>query len=285
MLTPPGLGPGVAGYGATGIPGPSLPSATFSSGGNGPREQMPRILTLRFQNVEVLSSLVKLTGQDFGFDIPAWQQLGCVGVPSRSDPGPPRSAALTGRAGQVSSGDVVAGTWTGTAGRCESLRLSAHERPATSGRDHRGWVRRTEGRADAAPRPGPGDPDRPPQSSPVPAAALPGGDGGADSERHRLADPPDPPGPAERRGAAGDASRSIAAEAKTVDPGRRRADRLRLPDRGDRRDPLVLRPRRVGARRARPEEHHRRPRDSPPRPVRVRGRRARARPRRGAAPG
>jgi hypothetical protein len=88
MLTSAGLGPGVAGYGATGIPGPSLPSATFSSGGNGPREQMPRILTLRFQNVEVLSSLVKLTGQDFGFDIPAWQSWVASGF--HPDPTPVR---------------------------------------------------------------------------------------------------------------------------------------------------------------------------------------------------
>jgi hypothetical protein len=85
MVTP-GLGAGVAGYGATGIPGPSLPSATFSSGGNGPREQMPRVLTLRFQNIEVLSSLVKLTGQDFGFDIPAWQHWVASGYHPDSTP-------------------------------------------------------------------------------------------------------------------------------------------------------------------------------------------------------
>ena len=88
MLSSPGLGSGVAGYGATGIPGPSLPNVTFSSGGSGPREQMPRILTLRFQNVEVLSSLVKLTGQDFGFDIPAWQSWVASGF--HPDPTPVR---------------------------------------------------------------------------------------------------------------------------------------------------------------------------------------------------
>jgi hypothetical protein len=88
MLTPPGLGPGVSGYGVAGIPGPSLPTATFSSGGNGPREQMPRIITLRFQNVEVLSTLVKLTGQDFGYDIPAWQRWVSSGF--HPDPTPVR---------------------------------------------------------------------------------------------------------------------------------------------------------------------------------------------------
>ena len=88
MPTSAGVGPGVAGYGATGIPGPSLPSATYSSGGSGPREQMPKPLTLRFQNLEVLSSLVKLTGQDFGFNIPAWQQWVASGY--RPDPTPVR---------------------------------------------------------------------------------------------------------------------------------------------------------------------------------------------------
>jgi hypothetical protein len=90
VLSSMGLAPGVAGYGATVNPGSSLslPSATYSSGGSGPREQMPRILTLRFQNVEVLSSLVKLTGQDFGFDIPAWQSWVASGF--HPDPTPVR---------------------------------------------------------------------------------------------------------------------------------------------------------------------------------------------------
>jgi hypothetical protein len=90
VLNSMGLGPGAAGYGATVNPGSSLslPSATFSSGGNGPREQMPRILTLRFQNVEVLSALVNLTGQDFGFDVPAWQSWVASGF--HPDPTPVR---------------------------------------------------------------------------------------------------------------------------------------------------------------------------------------------------
>ena len=205
MVTPPGLGPGVAGYGATGIPGPSLPSATFSSGGNGPREQMPRILTLRFQNIEVLSSLVKLTGQDFGFDIPAWQQWVASGYPSRSDSGPPRSAALTAR--------TEPGLFRGR--RRRNLR-----RGQPVGASRFAWVR-MNGQQNRVVIIGGGfgglnaaqtlrhAPVRvilidrhnhhlfQPLLYQVATAAL-------DSERHRLADPPDSPGPAERRGRAGD---------------------------------------------------------------------------------
>jgi hypothetical protein len=88
LLSPPVVGAGAVGYGVTGIPMPALPSATFSPGGGGPREQMPRIITLRFQNVEVLATLVKLTGQDFGFDINAWQRWVSTGF--HPDPTPVR---------------------------------------------------------------------------------------------------------------------------------------------------------------------------------------------------
>ena len=56
---------------------------------------------------------------------------------------------------------------------------------------------------------------------------------------------------------------------------RRRRAALRLPDPRHRRDALVLRPRRVGAARARPQVARRRAGDPPPRPARVRGGRAR----------
>jgi hypothetical protein len=88
-VTPPVAAPGAVAYGATGIPTPMLPGATLNAGGGGgPREQMPRIITLRFQNVEVLATLVKLTGQDFGFDVPAWQRW--VSTAFHPDPTPAR---------------------------------------------------------------------------------------------------------------------------------------------------------------------------------------------------
>lgn len=81
----PVVGPGVAAYGATAVPnvigfdpmaggapivfgdgvGP-LPSAA----GLGPR---PAIQTFTIRNAEVLGALNRLTGVDFGFDVPAWR--------------------------------------------------------------------------------------------------------------------------------------------------------------------------------------------------------------------
>src|SRR5205807_2212076 len=60
-----------------------------------------------------------------------------------------------------------------------------HGRSNASSGDHRGWFRRPERRASAEPGARAGDVARPPEPSPVPALALPGGDGGAESERHR----------------------------------------------------------------------------------------------------
>jgi hypothetical protein len=77
MLTPPVVGPGVAAFGASAVPLPTLPSNSFSANGGvtGTRSgPPPRIVPYTFRNVEVLATLVKLTGQDFGFDIPTWQR-------------------------------------------------------------------------------------------------------------------------------------------------------------------------------------------------------------------
>src|SRR5262249_39449749 len=43
VLTPPVVGPGVVAFGATGVPLPYLPNASFSTGGgySGPRNQIP----------------------------------------------------------------------------------------------------------------------------------------------------------------------------------------------------------------------------------------------------
>jgi hypothetical protein len=96
VLTPPAVGPGSVAFGATGIPVPTLPGASLSTGGLGsstPRDQIPRIVPITFQNVEVLAALVKLTGQDFGFDIPSWKRWVASGfhpdkTPVRSVPQP-----------------------------------------------------------------------------------------------------------------------------------------------------------------------------------------------------
>jgi hypothetical protein len=72
VLTGPVVGPGVVAYGATSIPAMSLGGTGVSI--NGPnRGAEPKLISVSHQNTEVLSALVKLTGKDFGYDIPAWQ--------------------------------------------------------------------------------------------------------------------------------------------------------------------------------------------------------------------
>ncbi len=212
-----------------------------ASGSSGPE---PKVVTYSYQNVEVLHALVKLTGRDFGFDIPAWRRW--VSTSFRADAAPAR---------RVPQPEWASGGW-GVEGRGVKtnemeLRLPTPHPPLPSSPlergDRGGRVRRADRRAAPAEGAGAGDADRPPEPPPVPAAALPGGDGGAEPERHRLADPPHPPRPAERRGRC------------WPRPGDRRGRRgrsswttgsiaVRLPDRGDGGDALVLRARRVGAR-------------------------------------
>ena len=114
------------------------------------------------------------------------------------------------------------------------------------------------------------------EPSPVPAAAVPGGDRGPVAGGDRAAAAVDLPqaanttvllgrgGPHRSRGARG---RALG----------RRPDPVRHADRRDGRTALVLRARRVGAVRARTQDDRRRDRDPAPDPHRVRGRRARGR--------
>src|SRR5205823_4166927 len=60
-----GIGIGTAAAG-TGIPA--------GGGVNASRGPAPRLVTYTVQNVEVLAALVKLTGHDFGYDVPTWRR-------------------------------------------------------------------------------------------------------------------------------------------------------------------------------------------------------------------
>ena len=95
-LTPPAVGPGVVAFGATSLPyyqvGPAPPvgpapviglgqvapgaGVGVAGGGglNASRGPVPHLLTRTFRNVEVHAALVKLTGEDFGFDSAAWNR-------------------------------------------------------------------------------------------------------------------------------------------------------------------------------------------------------------------
>jgi hypothetical protein len=73
IMTGPVVGPGVVAYGAT-----SLPSTAFNGSGvnlnGGNQGATPKYVEVTHRNVEVLAALVKLTGQNFEYDIEAWKR-------------------------------------------------------------------------------------------------------------------------------------------------------------------------------------------------------------------
>jgi hypothetical protein len=75
ILTPPVVGPGSVAYGATSIPSGPGPGSSIGGGGGGASGgPTPRLVQIENRNDQVLAALVKLTGQDFGYDIPTWKQ-------------------------------------------------------------------------------------------------------------------------------------------------------------------------------------------------------------------
>lgn len=73
ILTPPAVGPGSIAYGATSIPFAQSGGTSFGMGSGGSRGPVPRLVPIEYRNNEVLSALVKMTGRDFGYDIPTWK--------------------------------------------------------------------------------------------------------------------------------------------------------------------------------------------------------------------
>ena len=85
------VGPGVVAYGASVVPfypvpnplstlpsgvSASMGATTGISAGGGlaaSRGPTPRVVAVSVQNVEVLAALVRLTGEDFGYDVPTWK--------------------------------------------------------------------------------------------------------------------------------------------------------------------------------------------------------------------
>ena len=74
VLTPPVVGPGVVAFGASSVPYGALNGSSINIGAGGGRGPIPRLVPIEHQNREVLDALIKMTGRDFGFDIPTWKR-------------------------------------------------------------------------------------------------------------------------------------------------------------------------------------------------------------------
>ena len=87
--TGPAVGPGSVAFGATSVPFPGYGTTGVGIGGGlGLAGPIPMRVPVSYQNVEVLSALVKLTGHDFGYDRAAWRRW--LNTSFRPDPEPVR---------------------------------------------------------------------------------------------------------------------------------------------------------------------------------------------------
>ncbi len=137
---------------------------------------------------------------------------------------------------------------------------------ASLSRHCRRRIRRPAGGEEVGKRSFCGDGHRPPQLSPLPAAALSGGDRRAFAGRRRRADPWHPARVRELRRDAGQGHRRRSGRADRHDGPW--SGTLRLSGPRDRRATRLFRPRRMGGCSARPEEDRGRDRASPPHPDR-----------------
>jgi HEAT repeats len=76
VLTGPVVGAGSVAYGATSVPYQTngVGGTSFGVGQGGSRGPVPRLVPIEYRNDEVLAALVKMTGRNFGYDIPTWKQ-------------------------------------------------------------------------------------------------------------------------------------------------------------------------------------------------------------------
>jgi hypothetical protein len=86
VLTGPSVGPGAVAFGAT-----SIPVSNYGGGFNvnmnaATQGPTPQFVEVSHRNVEVLTALMKLTGQDFGYDVATWKRW--LSTNYRPDPQP-----------------------------------------------------------------------------------------------------------------------------------------------------------------------------------------------------
>ncbi len=85
VLTGPAMAPGAIAFGATSVPVSSY-GGGFNVNMNATQGPTPQLVEVSHRNVEVLTALMKLTGQDFGYDIPTWKRW--LSTTYRADPTP-----------------------------------------------------------------------------------------------------------------------------------------------------------------------------------------------------
>ena len=85
VLTGPAMAPGAIAFGATSVPVSSY-AGGFNVNMNATQGPTPQLVEVSHRNVEVLTALMKLTGQDFGYDIPTWKRW--LSTTYRPDPAP-----------------------------------------------------------------------------------------------------------------------------------------------------------------------------------------------------
>jgi hypothetical protein len=91
VLTPPVVAPGAVAFGGTSLGYSGLGGAGFGLGlGSMPARggPQPQIVRNVVRNAEVLNALIKLTGQDFGYDVETWRHW--VNTAFRTHPTPAR---------------------------------------------------------------------------------------------------------------------------------------------------------------------------------------------------
>jgi hypothetical protein len=85
VLTGPTVGPGAVAFGATSVPVTSY-GGGFNVNMNATQGPTPQFVEVNHRNVEVLTALMKLTGQDFGYDVATWKRW--LSTNYRPDPQP-----------------------------------------------------------------------------------------------------------------------------------------------------------------------------------------------------
>jgi hypothetical protein len=77
VQSPPAVGTGVAAFGLSAMPFYQMGSGVGGGvplGATIPQMPEPKVATFTYRNVEVLSALQKLTGEDFGYDVDLWRE-------------------------------------------------------------------------------------------------------------------------------------------------------------------------------------------------------------------